>query len=145
MDRYPYQSDRPGTDLTGRDPAPPAPVSGFAADTPEGKDYLDIEDDYYALSALICSTKITPPLSIGLFGDWGSGKSFFMHRLRRGAAWISQHARNSNAMQRDLPFYKYVVQIEFNAWNYSAGNLWAASSSTSWRTSGSRSRTTRSS
>ncbi len=113
-------------DLTGRDPAPPAPVSGFAADTPEGKDYLDIEDDYYALSALICSTKITPPLSIGLFGDWGSGKSFFMHRLRRGAAWISQHARNSNAMQRDLPFYKYVVQIEFNAWNYSAGNLWAA-------------------
>jgi hypothetical protein len=113
-------------DLDGRDPAPPARVSGFAADTPDGEDHLDIEDDVYALSALICSRQVIPPLSIGLFGDWGSGKSFFMRRLRRGVAWISEHARESGAMQKDLPFYKHVVQIEFNAWNYSAGNLWAA-------------------
>jgi hypothetical protein len=113
-------------DLVSTDPVPPTRVSGFAADTPEGDDYLDIEDDVYALSALVCSTKVSPPLSIGLFGDWGSGKSFFMRRLRRGVAWISGHARGSPAMQKDLPFYKNVVQIEFNAWNYSGGNLWAA-------------------
>jgi hypothetical protein len=133
--RYPSEASRweqvhsqarsEAPDLKARDPWL-LHVSGFAADTAAGEDYLDIEDDVYALSALICSTKVSPPLSVGLFGDWGSGKSFFMHQLQRGVSWISQEARESDRMQKDLPFYKSVVQIEFNAWNYSGGNLWAA-------------------
>jgi len=113
-------------DLEGADPLTPARVSGFAADSPEGDDQLDIEDDVYALSALICSRRVSPPLSVGLFGDWGSGKSFFIRQLQKGVSWISTQARDSGQMQKDLPFYKHVVQIEFNAWNYSGGNLWAA-------------------
>jgi hypothetical protein len=112
--------------LDASDPLPASRISSFAADTSDGEDQLDIEDDVYALSALICSRRITPPLSIGLFGDWGSGKSFFIRQLQKGAAWISAQARANGRLQRELPFFKHVVQIEFNAWNYSAGNLWAA-------------------
>lgn len=113
-------------DLDGVDPILPSRISGFAPDTPDGVDQLNIEDDVYALSALICSKHVIPPLSVGLFGDWGSGKSFFIRQLRNGVSWISDQCRGSGRMQKDVPFYKHVVQIEFNAWNYAAGNLWAA-------------------
>ncbi len=112
--------------MQGLDPSATRRTSGFAADTPEGPDLLDIEDDVYAVSALICSRKVEPPLSIGLFGDWGSGKSFFIRQLQRGVAWISKQARDSGRMQKQVPFFKHVVQIEFNAWHYSGGNLWAS-------------------
>jgi hypothetical protein len=51
--------------LDAADPLPVSRISSFAADSPEGEDQLGIEDDVYALSALICSTRITPPYSNG--------------------------------------------------------------------------------
>jgi hypothetical protein len=98
----------------------------FDADRTTGPDLLNIEQDVVALATLIAARDSSPPLSIGLFGDWGSGKTFFMDRLRRTVAHLSDEARKAGAMQRDLPFYKHIVQIEFNAWHYVEGNLWAS-------------------
>jgi hypothetical protein len=100
--------------------------AGYAADGTSGPDFLDIEQDVLALATLVAARDTDPPLSIGLFGDWGSGKTFFMGQLRRAVAQLSKEARDSCRMQRELPFYKRIVQIEFNAWHYVEGNLWAS-------------------
>ena len=100
--------------------------AGFDADGTTGPDFLDIDQDVLALATLIAARESSPPLSIGLFGDWGSGKTFFMNRLRRTVADLSAEARDARVMQRDHWFYKRIVQIEFNAWHYVEGNLWAS-------------------
>lgn len=101
-------------------------MAGFHADDTRGEDLLGIEQDVLAFATLIAARTVTPPLSIGLFGEWGSGKSFFMRHLRNAVAGLARDAARSRQMQRDLPFYKRIVQIEFNAWHYVEGNLWAS-------------------
>lgn len=98
----------------------------FHADLTTGPDLLDVEPEVQALATLIAARESNPPLSIGLFGDWGSGKSFFMRKVSAAVAALSRGARTSGRMQRDVPFFKHVVQIEFNAWHYVEGNLWAS-------------------
>lgn len=100
--------------------------SRYDADGREDEDLLDIDRDVDALSALIASRTMAPPLSIGVFGEWGSGKSFFMHHLRRRVEEFADRAVNSQRPQREVAFYKNIIQIEFNAWHYSEGNLWAS-------------------
>lgn len=111
--------------LVGGGP-PPRQRAGFNADATTGPDLLNIEPEVQALATLIAARDSVPPLSVGLFGDWGSGKTFFMRRLQSAIGTLSREARQAGAMQRDLPFYKRVVQIEFNAWHYVEGNLWAS-------------------
>jgi WD40 repeat protein len=101
-------------------------LSGFSTDGASGNDLLGIQDEVHALAVLIAARTVVPPLSIGLFGEWGSGKTFFMRQLRNAIDDLAKEARASNRMQRDLPIYKNIVQIEFNAWHYVEGNLWAS-------------------
>jgi hypothetical protein len=101
-------------------------MAGFHADDTRGEDLLGIQQDVLAFATLIAARTVTPPLSIGLFGEWGSGKSFFMRQLRRTVEGLAAQAARSGQMQRELPFYKRIVQIEFNAWHYVEGNLWAS-------------------
>ena len=111
------------------DEEPPAPrtfLSAYAADDSRGEDLLGITKDVHACASLIAARTVAPPLSIGLFGDWGSGKTFFMRQLRRRVDKIAREARESGWMQKDIAYYKRIVQIEFNAWHYVEGNLWAS-------------------
>jgi hypothetical protein len=101
-------------------------VAGFMADEWTGRDLLGIERDVSALASLVAAYKVEPPLSIGLFGDWGSGKSHFMRQMRKRVEFLSEKARESGKPQNELGYYKNIVQIEFNAWHYIEGNLWAS-------------------
>jgi hypothetical protein len=102
-------------------------IAGYAADVAEGPDLLDIQDEVDALCSVIAAKTVRPPLSIGLFGDWGSGKSFFMGKMIER---IELLARVSEAAGGDSSFCARVVQIRFNAWHYSDADLWASLVST---------------
>ena len=85
------------------------PDPGEVDDT---KDSLGRQDEAEMFASLITDEKLVPPLAIGLFGSWGSGKSFFMKLIYRAVA----------AKAPDRSF----AQIRFNAWHYSDANLWAS-------------------
>jgi hypothetical protein len=98
----------------------------YISDAPHGQDLIGIQREVNAFARLIAACSITPPLSIGLFGDWGSGKTFFMNQIRRRVEELSKKAQGSGQRQSEYPYYKRIAQIEFNAWHYVEGNLWAS-------------------
>ena len=120
------------------DRASPVPLTSFSADVYTEKDLLGIDRTVDALALLMASTRTDTPLSIGVFGPWGSGKSFFMRHLRkriwglaareqtRVKAWIDKRNQGT-ATADDAPlYYGQVAQVEFNAWHYNEGNLVAS-------------------
>ncbi|MGH3885507.1 MAG: P-loop NTPase fold protein, partial [Pseudonocardiaceae bacterium] len=104
----PYAPDQP---RTRRPPSQPAA---------EPPDLVGITAEVDAFAYLIASRTLTPPLAIGLFGDWGSGKSYFLRSVQRK---IDDLVSTEVAKP---PFYRKIAQIEFNAWQYVEGNLWAS-------------------
>jgi hypothetical protein len=61
-----------------------ARLPDYVADRPIerlGDDLLDFRGDARAVAEIVCQREPGPPLAIGLFGDWGSGKSSFMNLL----------------------------------------------------------------
>lgn len=105
----------------------PLAISHFDSDTTDSEeDLIGIGQEVNAFAYLMTSTSLKPPLAIGLFGNWGSGKSFFMKSLRRRIDKITEDARSSNQPQKEIDIYKHVVQIEFNAWHYVESDLWAS-------------------
>ncbi|PWS36595.1 hypothetical protein DFH01_15745 [Falsiroseomonas bella] len=93
---------------------------------PRGDDTLDIRRYADALGALMAAREQRPPLSIAVFGPWGSGKSFFMAMIRAAVREFEQAGRDAAARKQPTPFLGRIVQIEFNAWHYAEGNLWAS-------------------
>jgi hypothetical protein len=101
-------------------------VSGFSADTRTERDLIGIGAEVDAFAYLIAAKSLQPPLAIGLFGDWGAGKSFFMEALRERIHKITADAQQSGKPQSRISIHKYIAQIEFNAWHYVEGELWAS-------------------
>jgi hypothetical protein len=74
---------------------------------------------YVSMLATVVADRNTPlPLSIGVFGEWGSGKSYFMGLLREQVDRLAASGNSSYCSE--------IVQIGFNAWHYADSNLWAS-------------------
>ncbi|MCK4790948.1 MAG: metallophosphoesterase, partial [Desulfobacteraceae bacterium] len=69
------------------------PLAGFTADIVDQQDQLGITPDVNAFSSVIASTEVEPPLCLGLFGDWGSGKTFFMDQMYRRIELLAKRAK----------------------------------------------------
>jgi hypothetical protein len=89
-------------------------------------DRVGIRAEVDAFAYLLASRGLKPPLAVGLFGDWGSGKSFFMEAVRRRIEQLTREPQVLERPQADVPFWKRIIQIEFNAWHYVEGELWAS-------------------
>lgn len=114
---------RPSADWTAwwREATVPLPGprrAGYATETDQGDDKLGVDAEARAFAQLILDKDVQPPLSIGLLGDWGSGKSFFIEQIKKGIAELKAEGRPE--------LYAHVVEIEFNAWHASDSNLWAS-------------------
>lgn len=94
-------------------------IPGYDPDSRADVDLLEADRDAFALASLIASRELRPPLAIGLFGDWGSGKTFVLDRI---AAMLAKLTGG------DAPdgYLKHVSVIPFNAWHYAETNLWAS-------------------
>lgn len=113
------QSDAKESDQENFDPW----IAGYVSDsTKNATDDLGISRDVQTLISVILAKDVSPPLSIGLFGDWGTGKTFFMDRMREEIDLVKKQAANPSYSK----FHTRVAQITFNAWHYVDANLWAS-------------------
>ncbi|MCE3227541.1 MAG: family P-loop domain protein [Bacteroidetes bacterium] len=83
------------------------------------EDQLNVTNDIKAFASLLAFRNATPPIAIGLFGNWGSGKSYFMNHIRKEIGEI-KNPENSNE------YCDRIVHVEFNAWHFRDANLWAS-------------------
>jgi hypothetical protein len=104
-----------------------APVAGYASDSipdqSQGlKDEIGINKDVKTLCSVLLAREVSPPLAVGLFGDWGTGKSYFMEKMYREIENLSTRAKTATKSA----YHSKVVQIRFNAWHYTDSSLWAS-------------------
>ena len=92
-------------------------------------DRLNLGREIEMLASVMLASDTPLPLAIGLFGDWGSGKSFFMRMLDERMAQLA--ALQAEVDPPEEPIYcRHIRQVHFNAWHYVDGNLWASLAAT---------------
>ncbi|MFD4601860.1 P-loop NTPase fold protein [Streptomyces sp. NPDC058464] len=93
-------------------------LPGYRSDGFGGRaaDELDRDGEARAVAELVTSRSARPPLAVGLFGDWGEGKSHFLDLL-------AQQVEEVSGSQLACT---YVRQVRFNAWHYAETSLWAS-------------------
>jgi KAP family P-loop domain len=97
--------------------------------SPKDNDQLGFHAYLSALADLIESEDTQPPLTIGIFGSWGMGKSFILkhlpQRIAKNADIRRQRAKIGNIDNTPQP--PKIAPVEFNAWEYSANEtIWPA-------------------
>lgn len=84
-------------------------------------DRLGREGVIRSLATLLAWKDLKPPLALGIFGPWGSGKTFFMETMKTHIEALEATARHEESPTS----CRRIVHIRFNAWHYNEANLWA--------------------
>jgi hypothetical protein len=112
----------------------PPLLAGAAADTvPElghvrEADHLDTAAEVEMLVSVLLARDTPLPLAVGLFGDWGSGKSFFMAQMEERMTELEALAKAGRP--EAAPYCQQIRQIRFNAWHYVDTDLWSSLAAT---------------
>ena len=96
-------------------------LRGAGNDLVEAEDQLGFKHYVAAFADLIESPYTKPPLTIGIFGSWGMGKSFLLEHIIRelNRRYRSRHQEKSSTK----PSIPRVYVVEFNAWEYSCAEV----------------------
>jgi acylphosphatase len=97
---------------------------GFAADSTGGVDMLGIQDRVEFVASVLAAKQLETPLAVGLFGDWGSGKSFFMSRMQERVDQLAELSAQAEEKGERSLYCSHILQIPFNAWLYSDSDIW---------------------
>jgi WD40 repeat protein len=97
---------------------PVARLPRYRSDTLDELDDLARTEEARALAELITARTARPPLAVGIFGDWGEGKSHFLRLLH--------HQVDTLAIAENPQAHHAVRQVRFNAWHYAEAGLWAS-------------------
>ena len=106
-------------------------------DQPKGEDGLNYTDYANAFGLMLSDTRISLPITIGIYSSWGTGKSFLLGKIKEYIetninSKIQQKRKQRNACKcicNTSCGYEYeyeYIMIDFNAWSYSFSDvLWA--------------------
>lgn len=95
-------------------------------DSTKLSDELGVVGDVVTLCDMLAAREAVPPISVGLFGRWGGGKSYFMALMRRRIEELGNAAKAAKERGDPTSYCAEVVQVTFNAWHYmDADDLWA--------------------
>jgi acylphosphatase len=97
---------------------------GFSADATGGIDMLGIQDRVEFVASVLAAGQLETPLAVGLFGDWGSGKSFFMSRMQERVDQLAELSAQAEEDGEPSLYCSHILQIPFNAWLYSDSDIW---------------------
>ena len=97
-------------------------------DLPEGDDYLGFKDYAVAFAQMITNPLVKPPLVVGIYGQWGTGKTFLMHQIDKEVQRIqNEHGGKQKFRgETNLNAPMRVLTVDFDAWAFNASDvLWA--------------------
>jgi hypothetical protein len=96
-------------------------LAGATNDQVAATDHLGFCDYVAAFVALITSPHLRPPITIGIFGSWGVGKSFLLQHIRDELCARSRRSTTAGGGEPSIHV------VELNAWAYSASSaVWPA-------------------
>ena len=91
-------------------------------DQPAGADKLNYNRYADAFAELVCNPDMITPITVGIYGAWGKGKTFLMRKIRES---INNRVKAS-AQSSPAGTKVKILNVEFNAWSYSTSeHLWA--------------------
>jgi len=89
-------------------------------------DELQVAHEVDTLCNVLAARGTVPPMAVGLFGRWGSGKSYFMALMRRQVDQVCAAAKAAKDGGEQTSYCTDIVQVTFNAWHYmDTDDLWA--------------------
>ncbi|MEO0827150.1 MAG: P-loop NTPase fold protein [Cyanobacteria bacterium J06642_9] len=100
----------------------------------QDEDLLNLKDEVNALADLLLMRDLEPPMTVGILGGWGGGKSYIMHLMQSRMTEIRSRPIHPDTEAWNLdpnherlsPYVGHVYQIKFDAWTFAKSDLWAS-------------------